>query len=207
MKATITTFPYGGGEGLPVARLDVLGEPFDLAAADAELAKYRSPGLWAVWLVGIADWSDPELREFLTPNGQSIDGHPRLTNVVALPLGADDWPPFGCEVVLDASEALTQCSTVEELAGYLAVRGHLHPDAQDLVATIGEAPWQWTTSSMLDMLFEFVQPQDGIGYLYVPPATDFRHKPPEALPINMAIRTAVKARSMWAVRRSHTLPW
>ena len=188
MKTSITTFPSGGAEGLPVVRLDAEGLPWSTDDARAALARALPRGLFAVWLDGVADWTDRDLLAWV--NAKPDVEH--LGLVAVRPLGASDWLGHGVSWVLDASEAFREASTIDELADYLALQAHAFPVIEDLVVTL-EAGSMAPPASFLDAVYDHVQPECQ-AYLYAP--RDHRHWP-------LLERAVATCSSMWALRGAH----
>ena len=190
MKAEIVTFPNGGAEGIPVVRLDCEGEAFDGLAANIAIARARAPGVHAVWLDNVSSWSDAALGEYLTAATQTpVDGAPSMLIVGVRPLGAREWPQFGVEFVLDASEALASHSTVDALAGYLGGVAQSFPAVEDLVVTLGLSQIP-PRPALLDMLLDVVNPA-GMGYLYTP--AGYPHRA-------VLLRSVSVCETEWAIR-------
>lgn len=181
MKATITTFPYGAAEGLPVLRIDFEGAAWSSDAAEAAMLRNAGArGLWGVWLDGLETWEDRDLDAW-------IDEQPR---VVALRrLGEPDWPAAELGVVLDVSEAMQHAHSIDALAEFVSKHAHINPVVDDVIAVTDKVP----PPAALDLLADFSQP-GGQGYLYAPDGGGSLRP--------LFVRAISQCGSMWSLRSS-----
>lgn len=189
MKAKIVTFPRGTSEGVPVVRLDCEGEPFDRQVAHITITNARAPGVHAVWLDRVKSWSDPDLAEYLTAMMAGPAEGSSMLIVGIRPLGARDWPQYGVDFVLDASDALVRYSTVDGLAGYLGGVAQTFPAIEDLVVTLTEEQIP-PRPALLDMLHDTVSPA-GAGFAYIP--REYQHR-------DLILRQVSVCETEWAIR-------
>jgi hypothetical protein len=178
--AEIVTFPCGTAEGLPVIRLDAEGT-WSSSEADAALARVHAPGIWGVWLDGIADWADDDLSEWIAEQGHELIGLRKL--------GAEDWPASPVNTVLDISDALEHAQDISALAVYVTNNHHPAPQLRDIVAYLGGGLLP-PPSNALDLLVDFMQP-DSDSYLYAPAGYKL---------CDFVVRTLANASSTWALR-------